>query len=150
MRRKILILTVVAMTSVGVDLLAQPQGGGGRRGGGPPGAIAMADVAEKLDLTAEQKQAWDAIREELERSTASTRARMRELRDQGAGPDDEEVVKGRETMRTAFDKAESDLLDLLTDEQKAQYKALKKKAASERGGGAGRGGMGRHRGGGGH
>lgn len=136
MRRRILILVAVVGLSVGLGMNAQPPRGA--RGTGP-NTRQLSDLAEKLNLGAEQTKAWEAIRTEMETSTESNRARLRELRSEGAGPDDEEVVKAREEMEKAFAKAESDLLDILTDEQKAQYRELKEQALAKRGKGQGQG-----------
>jgi len=148
-RRQFVMMGVVIAVSVG--LIAQPPRGRGRGGMGP--GFPMADLAEKLKLDETQTKVWEAIRTELETSTESTRAHLRELREQGAGPEDEAVVGAREEMRKAFTKAEKDLLDILTDEQKSQYEELKKSAQSERHRGRGmggrRGGSGESRGGGG-
>jgi len=140
MRNQLLVFAAVVAVSLGSFVDAQPPGGGMRRGAGPGSGAPLSDVVEKLELSAQQSTAWEAIRLDLEKSTAATRERMRDLRSEGAGPEDDRVVEARQEMQKAFTKAESDLLDILTDDQKARYKALKKEAESGRQG-RGRGGQ---------
>lgn len=137
----------VVLMSITSAAVAQPPRGQGGRGAGPAMASTL-EIVEKLELSEEQTKAWEAIQTELKTSTAANHARMRELREQEARPDTEEVEKIRGEMRTAFAKAESDLMAILDDQQKEKFSELKKAVAGERGSGH-RGRRGGRRGGGG-
>ncbi len=138
--RMMSLVSIVLLVTVSV--LAQA--GAGRRGMDPRGGGngGLDSIVDGLDLTKEQKKVWKEIKKELEKSTESTRATMREMRDEGVDRNSDEAREVMAEMRTAMEKAEKDLLEILDEEQTKKFEE-NKASMQERRRGRGQGGQGR-------
>ena len=131
------------------------RGGPGRRGHGPggPGGPGMfgPGALRELNLTDDQKQQIQKIREANFESTKTQRAELRQLmqkRFQGTLTADEEARAKtlHEQMQASMKDTESKLAAILTPEQKAKLEELRKERKANHDGFGRRGGFRKERG----
>ncbi|HVT04586.1 MAG TPA: Spy/CpxP family protein refolding chaperone [Thermoanaerobaculia bacterium] len=106
-----------------------PDGGGGRHHDGAP-------LAEKLNLSAEQKQQWDGMRKDFREQNASflesfhqTRKELREAREAGDTAKADSLKPAlesqREQMKQLRQAQEQKFVSILNADQRAQFDKMK-------------------------
>jgi len=134
-------IAMMGFMMTGVVASAQGRSFGGNRG---ERAGQVEKLADKLNLTTEQKQQIKALREQFQTSNASTLAEIKALREQMKTLREQknrEQMKGlREQMKTkmealrpAQEQLQAGISAVLTAEQKAQLEGMKTQRRENRG-----------------
>ena len=143
-QRKAIVLAAIALVAF-LPLAALAEPGQGHRGRGP--ARGLLPPPGYLDLTEEQIEAAEAIREGVRTEMQAMRGERRTLREQlkatldGESPDATEVGRltielhaMREQTRVTLKDAEARFAELLTSEQLEKWENYKELRQSRRGG----------------
>lgn len=119
------------------------RGGGGRHGMGKRGPGGFKRLTSQLNLTDAQQQQLRAIEERFEASTRTQREEMRRLHESTQGTEPSAETQARfQALRAELGQARrsqhQEMLNVLTEAQRAQFEQLIKERKARHGEGRGR------------
>ncbi len=135
MKYRILItaLALALITGISVRAEDQPAAKPGHEGHHRPMGFLPPPMVEKL--TVDQKTKYDAIVADFQKDTPDLREKMKAARE---AKDEAKIKELREQMAPFFKAAMGKVMDILTDEQKAELKKMREQRGGQHGGAHGK------------
>lgn len=144
MKTKTLVSTI-AIAAVAMMLSVSQAEAQGRRGGGPGGhrGDMMGKAMDKLNLSQSQKDQIKSLHESFKSANQAKLDEMKSLQEQmrdkmksgdkeGAKAIREQIKAKREALKPAREKLHSDVMAILTPEQRTQLEKMKEEAKERR------------------